>query len=677
MSRLPWTIDEIREQNPALDDEQAHRAHLLPSPAVADPGDPEVGLGHDQLQWDSLVDSLTQRNWKPPRGGVGGAAVPRLHRKSRTKLNRRRVQLYTTDFSRDTFIKAATAGFFLFGSEFELEGADLEMRSLLNLELCDEPTATAGRVILDGVGGLTLGKRALKGLLPRAVDSARLLDGTPSLDAGGPSEGSLRSAGAPPEVGFEGGSGVGSVKKPHANHGKSVRADTRETPLPPSSTRAKSGGSKAGDGWEYTLTVGRRFDEVVARCVAQHGVDWVGFTLIRDTMSTLASTPPESLGDAFRMVSIELWAHRAASTSTATPDLASAASTPTGTAWRTAGPGGSGSAAHRAAALGASLRETPMEVTTAERAEDGVDGDLAGGDLAGRVLVSGEIGYIVGSCYTCLTLFADEARFPRSSRLRVQAGHLWLARAGVTLFDAGTTAAYFESLHGYKRATRREFVSLWRAHRKVPLAAPGVLAEECTDLHGLLQGHLLAQSTLTVHTTHGRRADDVTEAAAAASVPPAAASHVRGGAEGALQRHRKRKRGANGDAEADGEQEGSGAGAADQGARPGSTSMGGQGKPHGDAKGVGVRVVWKHDDGATVSATHLTACYSECGALQKVVGLKGGSAVVVFATPEAAARAVALAPAVLLQGGEGHPVVHAKAELLTTRKKRRKDTSQP
>ena len=47
-------------------------------------------------------------------------------RKSRTKLNRLAVQLYTTDVSEETVVGAAFAGFFVFGSEFDFPGLPLE-----------------------------------------------------------------------------------------------------------------------------------------------------------------------------------------------------------------------------------------------------------------------------------------------------------------------------------------------------------------------------------------------------------------------------------------------------------------------------------------------------------------------------------------------------------------------
>jgi hypothetical protein len=45
---LPWDIEEIRQHNPRLDDEQAHRAFLPSAPQL------------DARQWDTLVDSLTK-----------------------------------------------------------------------------------------------------------------------------------------------------------------------------------------------------------------------------------------------------------------------------------------------------------------------------------------------------------------------------------------------------------------------------------------------------------------------------------------------------------------------------------------------------------------------------------------------------------------------------------------
>ena len=56
------------------------------------------------------------------------------------------------------------------------------------------------------------------------------------------------------------------------------------------------------------------------------------------------------------------------------------------------------------------------------------------------VLASAEVGMLVGSCYSCLSVFADTALYPRCDRVRTASAILWLSKAGVRLFDAGTTA---------------------------------------------------------------------------------------------------------------------------------------------------------------------------------------------------------------------------------------------
>ena len=54
-------------------------------------------------------------------------------------------------------------------------------------------------------------------------------------------------------------------------------------------------------------------------------------------------------------------------------------------------------------------------------------------------------------------------------RALVQATILELSQShGMRLFDAGTTAGYFEHLYGFRRTTRAEFVRLWRKHRCAP-----------------------------------------------------------------------------------------------------------------------------------------------------------------------------------------------------------------
>lgn len=99
--------------------------------------------------------------------------------------------------------------------------------------------------------------------------------------------------------------------------------------------------------------------------------------------------------------------------------------------------------------------------------------DAKGGsnDRAG-VLISGEIGFICGSCYTCLSLFSSDDKMtgqPRSGRIRAEGAALLLVKIGVRLIDVGTSADYFRQF-GFKKRTRREFVELWRRSRCVPLS---------------------------------------------------------------------------------------------------------------------------------------------------------------------------------------------------------------
>lgn len=104
-------------------------------------------------------------------------------------------------------------------------------------------------------------------------------------------------------------------------------------------------------------------------------------------------------------------------------------------------------------------------------------------------LVSAEIGVIIGRCYVCLSLVSRTQEYPRSDAVRLSACVLWLRRAGVELFDAGTTADYMGQ-YGYQRcASRRAFTELWRAKRGLPLSNPGTLRDPCDDVRGLLKAY--------------------------------------------------------------------------------------------------------------------------------------------------------------------------------------------
>ena len=108
-------------------------------------------------------------------------------------------------------------------------------------------------------------------------------------------------------------------------------------------------------------------------------------------------------------------------------------------------------------------------------------------DTTSGELASAEVGALVGGCYTCLSLFAKSAEFPRCEHVRAQAAVLWLRRAGVCLYDVGTTAGYYVTLFGFARKTRAEFVQLWRAHRARGASRPELLRDGCDDVRELLE----------------------------------------------------------------------------------------------------------------------------------------------------------------------------------------------
>ena len=111
-------------------------------------------------------------------------------------------------------------------------------------------------------------------------------------------------------------------------------------------------------------------------------------------------------------------------------------------------------------------------------------------DKKAGALVSAEVGAIVGRCYVCLSLFSRSEAYPRCDWVRAQASILWLRRAGVELFDAGTTAEYYARLFGFRRCgSRHEFVQLWRSRRSLALAQPEVLGAACEDVGGLLTSY--------------------------------------------------------------------------------------------------------------------------------------------------------------------------------------------
>ena len=199
----------------------------------------------------------------------------------------------------------------------------------------------------------------------------------------------------------------------------------------------RAGGGSASDGGggtPYRLTVCAAFERSWAAIVACHGIDWCGFDNVRCAYHALHSRAPWSWEDG-----------------AGTPSVA-------------VGAEGGG----------------PPSVISIELWDASSEDEL----------VSAEVGVLVGQCYTCLSLFARVDKYPRSDWVRAQAATLWLRRAGVELFDAGTTAGYYANLFGFRRcASRRAFAAEWRAHRDTPLTTPLALRDACQDVRGLLEAY--------------------------------------------------------------------------------------------------------------------------------------------------------------------------------------------
>mmetsp|Transcript_29480 Transcript_29480/g.49972 ORF Transcript_29480/g.49972 Transcript_29480/m.49972 type:complete len:158 (+) Transcript_29480:164-637(+) len=102
------------------------------------------------------------------------------------------------------------------------------------------------------------------------------------------------------------------------------------------------------------------------------------------------------------------------------------------------------------------------------------------------VLAAAEVGFVVGTCYTSLSGFADTQLYRRCDCVQIQASLLWLSQMGIKLFDVGSTASYFQTKFGFRRATRREFVDLWRKGRSE------TTTQDLNKLHGkILNEHQL------------------------------------------------------------------------------------------------------------------------------------------------------------------------------------------
>eukprot|EP00051_Salpingoeca_urceolata_P010070 m.122670 g.122670 ORF g.122670 m.122670 type:complete len:146 (-) comp16572_c0_seq2:357-794(-) len=121
--------------------------------------------------------------------------------------------------------------------------------------------------------------------------------------------------------------------------------------------------------------------------VAQHGVEWLGFSAVRRVLRAL-HTPVHTL------------------------DVEDGA-------------------------VDAEKRAQVLSVDTRSRAQ-ALSVELW--DVSSGQLVSGEVGLLSGGCYTCLSLFSNTKNFPRCDRVRMHAAMRFLHRAGIYLFDAGATS---------------------------------------------------------------------------------------------------------------------------------------------------------------------------------------------------------------------------------------------
>lgn len=113
-------------------------------------------------------------------------------------------------------------------------------------------------------------------------------------------------------------------------------------------------------------------------------------------------------------------------------------------------------------------------------------------DITGK-LVSAEIGYIIGCIYSCISHVTDSSspEYSRADRIRSNAGTLWLSRAGIQMFDVGTTAQYYVDMSGYRRTTRTEFVDLWRLYRDASLDSAALLniLKPCREIKSMFVNH--------------------------------------------------------------------------------------------------------------------------------------------------------------------------------------------
>lgn len=457
-----------------------------------------------------------------------------LARESDAPVPASMLQLYALDDSSAMLSAALRAGFFCFGSEFHMPGRPIEERGLLNLELAGPAIEPCG----DEIGG-------------RLV-----LDLTP-------------------------GSGQSLVVGK-----RSIKTVASATSTPSAAAPSSSGG------FQYRLTVNRAFDRSWATIVASHGVDWLGFSRIREAYHRLHTQQPApwdarsaasasvasaasavsaavttAACDTPRVLSIELWALKG-------PLARSKPSAPDGT--RQVSP---------------ELWDPAAVATSA-------------------VLVSAEVGVLVGTCYTCLSLHADTAAYPRSDHVRAQAAVMLLRRAGVTLVDVGTTAEYYRVLFGFRRVSRAQFLAMWRARRGSALHHPAALAHGCEDVRALLEE---AREAKLGDVAPARRRATAADQGHTAGAPSAGcAARAAGSSDGGVDGGDKAER---------------------------SVKVGGL--PVG------------------VSAAALGAAFARCGAVQRASVVEGrGFGVLIFEGQAAAAAALCLdSTAIELAGIGGAPIL--------------------
>ena len=326
----------ILRANPELDDEEGPRACLLPVP----------GADNALLATDGWVPGCAAlRAMDAAADALCGRAItaetPAFTRTSAVVVPAAELQLYTVTPSAGLLAAALHAGFFCFASELRdlpVKGgpsgrkrqAAHRDRAVMNFELggpAVEPNAETGapggRVILDLSRGsrdrLVVGKRSLKSVAKSVAVAA--------ASSGAAASGST-------------GEGVGGA-------------------------RGGGGGDGCSGGFHYRLSVNESFYGSWAHLVAVHGVDWLGFTVVRDAYAQLHRLVPEPWA--------EPWAEHGAE--------------------RDAERGGAAPAS-RAAAHPSFPRMVSIELW-----EESVG-----------ALATAEVGVLVGSAYTCLSLAADTKR---------------------------------------------------------------------------------------------------------------------------------------------------------------------------------------------------------------------------------------------------------------------------